>query len=244
MYNNFANLYDELMDDVDYEKWYLYIENIFNRFKKKPKNILEMACGTGNISYYLAKNEYDLTCFDLSSEMLSIAYNKLNGFKNVKLLNQNMIDFNINKKFDSVISICDGLNYILNPNDLLKSFKNVKDHLIKDGIFIFDISSYYKLNHIIGHNTFIEDKDHIYYIWQNYFDHDKNIAEFYLTFFVEEKDGQYIRFDEEHFQKAYKVEEIVDLLKLAAFKEVYCFDGLTFDKPNSESERITFIAIN
>ena len=97
MYNNFALLYDELMDDVDYKNWHLYIEKTFDKFNKIPKTVLEMACGTGNLSYYLAKRGYDLTCFDISSEMLSIAYNKINSFKNVKLLNQNMIDFNLNK---------------------------------------------------------------------------------------------------------------------------------------------------
>ena len=80
MYDNFALLYDELMGDVDYKSWYLYIEKIFKKFNKKPKGLLEMACGTGSLSYYLAKGGYDLTCFDISSEMLSIAYNKLSLF--------------------------------------------------------------------------------------------------------------------------------------------------------------------
>ncbi len=43
-----------------------------------------MACGTGNLSYYLAKSGYNLTCFDLSNDMLSMAYNKLGNFKKCK----------------------------------------------------------------------------------------------------------------------------------------------------------------
>lgn len=244
MYNNFAFLYDELMYDIDYKSWYLYIESIFDRFNKKPKGILEMGCGTGSLSYYLAKSGYDLTCFDISSEMLSIAYNKLNRFKNVNLLNQNMIDFHMNKKFDAVVSICDSINYIRDKDDLLNVFKNVKSHLNKDGIFIFDINSYYKLKHIIGNNTFVEDRDRIYYIWQNYFNNSNNIAEFYLTFFVTNEDENYTRFDEEHYQKAYYTEEIIELLKIAAFTEIYCFDGFTFSDPKEKSERIYFIALN
>src|SRR5690554_3582377 len=113
MYNKFAYIYDKLMDDIDYESWYLYIESIFQKFYKEPKKILEMACGTGNLSYYFGKNGYDLTCFDLSNDMLSIAYNKLKKFKNVKIINQNMIDFSINNKFDVIVSICDSINYII-----------------------------------------------------------------------------------------------------------------------------------
>lgn len=244
MYNNFALLYDELMDDVDYKSWYLYIEKTFDKFNKKPEKVLEMACGTGNLSYYLAKGGYDLTCFDISSEMLSMAYNKLNPFKNVSLLNQNMIDFNINKKFDAIISICDSINYIIDKDDLLNVFKNVKNHLNKDGIFIFDINSYYKLKHIIGNNTFVEDRDKIYYIWQNYFNSDDNIIEFYLTFFVDNRNKNYIRFDEEHFQKAYYTDEIIELLKAASFSKVHCFDGFTFNPLREESERIYFVALD
>ncbi len=243
MYNNFAYIYDELMADIDYKDWYLYIKSIFDKFNKMPKKLLEMACGTGNLSYYLAKGGYDLTCFDLSSEMLSIAYNKLIKFKNVQILNQNMVDFHINKKFDAVISICDSINYIEDKDDLLAVFKNAREHLDDDGIFIFDINSHYKLKHIIGNNTFVEDREDIFYVWQNYFDESNDIAEFYLSFFVSDEDGKYTRFDEEHFEKAYYTDEIIELLKQASFEKVHCFDGFTFNKPNEKSERINFIAM-
>ncbi|QQY80360.1 methyltransferase family protein [Keratinibaculum paraultunense] len=244
MYEKFAYIYDDLMRaDIDYRAWYMYIEEIFNEFNYKPKNILEMACGTGNLTYYLANTGYDLTCFDISSDMLSIAYNKLNKFKNVKLLNQDMVDFHINENFDVIISACDSINYIENEKNLLNTFKNVKKHLKPGGMFIFDINSYYKLKYIIGNNTFVEDREDIFYIWQNYFDEKNNIAEFYLTFFVKEENEKYIRFDETHIERAYKTNEINDLLKEASFNKIFCYDGFSFEKPKDKSERITFIAI-
>lgn len=243
MYNGFAYIYDELIDDVDYKSWYLYIKDIFNKFHKKPKSILEMACGTGNLSYYFAKNGYDLTCFDISDDMLAVAYNKLSQFNNVMLLKQNMANFNIGKKFDGVISILDSINYIVDDMELLNTFKNVRSHLKEDGIFIFDINSRYKLREIIGNNTFIEDKGNIFYTWQNYYDEKKNIVEFYLTFFVEEERDKYIRFDEEHLERAYSIEEIVEGLEKAGFGEIYYFDCFTFKKPHDKSERINFVAL-
>ena len=140
IYNKFAYLYDDLMDNVDYENWFNYIEDIFEKYDKKPKKILEMACGTGNLSYFLAKKGYNLTCFDLSEDMLSEAYGKLRKFKNVKLLNQNMVDFKFSESFNAVISICDSINYITDKKDLIKTFKNVWNHLGEGGIFIFDIN--------------------------------------------------------------------------------------------------------
>lgn len=243
MYDEFAFVYDELIDDVDYEKWNSYIKDIFHRYGKKPNNILEMACGTGNLSFLLAKEGYELTCFDISDNMLSVAYNKLSQFENVLLLNQNMVDFNIGRKFGGIVSILDSINYITEPLELLKTFKNVKSHLEEDGIFIFDINSKYKLKEIIGNNIFVEDREDIFYVWDNYFHEEKNIAQFNLTFFVKKENGEYKRFDEEQFERAYSITEIVEALKKAEFTRIDYFDCFTFKKPNNRSERIIFVAL-
>ena len=242
-YNKFASIYDQLMMDFNYEDWFNYIKEIFGKFDKNPKNILEMACGTGNLSYYLAKERYNLTCFDLSSDMLSRAYEKLRRFKNVKLMNQNMINFNINQSFDCIISICDSINYITEKEDLLKTFKNVWNHLENDGIFIFDINSYYKLKYVIGNNTFIEDQEDVFYTWQNYYDLNKDICEFYLTFFFSEDGESFERFDEEHKEKAYNTTEILALLKEAGFKDINYYSAFGFEEPTEKTERINFVAI-
>lgn len=242
MYDNFAYIYDNLMDDFDYKQWFDYIQEIFIRYNKNPVEILEMACGTGSLSYYFAKEGYKLTCFDLSDEMLSIAYDKLKRYKSVKILKQDMTNFNINKKFDSVISICDSINYILDEKDLFKTFTNVYNHLSDDGIFIFDINSYYKLKEVIGHNTFVDDRDNIFCTWQNYFDEEEDISEFYLTFFYSGEGNNFIRFDEVHQEKAYKIHEIKINLRKAGFANIDTYDAFTFHKPSENSERINFIA--
>ncbi len=242
-YTEFASLYDELMNDFDYEEWADYVERIFEKYQKKPKDILEMACGTGNLSFELAKRRYNLVCFDLSEDMLAKAYKKLGRYKNVKLLELNMINFNINKKFESVISICDSINYITNKDELLQCFKNVYNHLKDDGLFLFDINSFYKLKNIIGNNIFVEDREDIFYTWQNYYDEEENICEFYLTFFREDENGMYNRFDEDHLERAYTVDEIIQLLKEAGFSKVEFFNAFTFDAPLDTDERINFVAL-
>lgn len=241
-YNEFAYFYDELMNDFDYEKWADYIESIFEYYQFKPNKILEMACGTGNLTYQLAKRMYKLTAFDLSSEMLTKAYEKLYRFKSVELLNQDMVSFKFNKKFDSIISICDSINYIVDAKDLSITFTNAYNHLNEGGLFIFDINSSYKLREIIGNNIFIEDRDNVFYNWQNEFDCYNNICSFYLTFFIKEGEN-YHRFDELHEERAYEIDEITNLLNKAGFKKIDYFDCFTFDEINPDTERINFIAI-
>lgn len=242
IYNKFAKVYDELMNDFNYEEWFSYIEDVFKMHNKTPRKILEMACGTGSLSYYFAENMYKLTAFDLSEEMLSKADDKLKKYKNVKMLKQNMIDFKFNEKFEAIISICDSINYILEKKDLIDTFKNVYNHLEDGGIFIFDINSFYKLEKILGNNIFIEDREDIFYSWENYFHEESNICDFYLTFFI--GDGEnYKRFNENHRERAYKIEEIIEVLKIAGFENNYIYDCFTFNKPNKETQRVNFVAI-
>lgn len=240
-YKEFAEIYDRLMnEDINYEKWYEFIKSIYKKHSIKPNSILEIACGTGNLTKYLVEDNYNVSCFDLSEDMLAIAYKKLRKYKNVSIRQMNMIDFEFNKKFDSIISICDSINYIIDIEDLKKVFENVYNHLEDDGIFIFDINSYYKLSNIIGNNTFVYDEDDIFYTWENEFKDD--ISNFYLTFFIE-RNGIYERFDEFHQEKAYKKNKIIDLLNDLGYTSITVNDGLSFDLPSAKSTRINFVAI-
>ncbi len=242
-YSDFALLYDELMNDIDYEKWFHYIESIFEKYNKKPKTILEMACGTGNLTEFFCKSNYKVTCFDLSEDMLTVAYDKLSSYRNVKILKQDMTDLSLgDNKFDIVISACDSINYITDSEDLLKVFNNAYDHLEEGGLFIFDINSYYKLKNIIGENIFIEDTDDIFYIWDNEFIEDEEICNFYLTFFVKEN-GHYNRFDEMHRERAYRNTEVIEKLKESNFKNINMYDSFNFNEVKDDSDRVFFVAV-
>lgn len=241
MYKDFARLYDDLMDDFDYEEWFLYIEKIFEKYKVNPRTLLEMACGTGNLSFHLGKKGYKLTCFDLSDEMLAIANKKLRGFKNVKILRQNMVDFDLKKRYDCILSVCDSINYILEDSSLFSVFQNAYNHLEDGGIFIFDINSKYKLQNIIGNNIFLEDRDNIFYTWENIYDINTDICEFFLTFFYEEDKGLFRRADEYHRERAYSIDEITKALKSVGFSNIDIYDAFNLNKPNEKSERINFV---
>lgn len=241
-YGGFAYIYDRLMDEVDYVKWADYIEKIIIQENKKTNKILELACGTGNITVPIAKKGYDITGLDISEDMLMVAKDKaLKNNMNIFFIQQDMVDLQLENKFDCVLSMCDGINYIVNENDLMEVFQKVYNYLECDGVFIFDISSYYKIKNVLGNNTFGENLDDLCYLWQNYFDEENNTIEMELTFFIQE--GQYYKKEEEyHIQRAYKVEEIRYMLEKANFNTIKVYGEFNFNKPKSDSERIFFIA--
>lgn len=243
-YTKFAYLYDSLMnDDINYEKWADYIENIFDHYDKSPNLVCDLACGTGNITLPLARRGYELIGVDKSFDMLSIARKKAQkSGLDIMFLEQDLKELDLFGSCDAFLCMIDGFNYILNPHSIYKIAKRIKTCFLEpDGIFIFDLSSPYKLEQFIGDNTFIHDGDDIFYTWENKFYKNTRLCEMYLNFFVKDKKG-YSRFGERHIQRAYTAEEIKKIFTCAGFSSVDAYSPLTFDNPKSDDMRIVFVA--
>ena len=120
---------------------------------------------------------------------------------------------------------------------LIKTYELLKEN----GLFIFDISSFYKLSYVLGNNMYGENREDIAYMWQNYFDDEENLVEMELAFFVKDEDGRFERFEEVHQQRAYTEEEILDMLQSVGFKYIKIYSDFTFEAPKEDSERIFFV---
>ena len=103
MYDEFANIYDRLQN-IDYTSFVDYYEKIFESYSLKPELVLDLACGTGNVTIPLAERGYDMIGVDMSEEMLNIAADKARE-KNLDILflNQDMTDFELYGTVDAIL---------------------------------------------------------------------------------------------------------------------------------------------
>lgn len=242
-YRNFAQVYDLFMNDIPYTEWVEYLINIWKKYNCKPKLIAELGCGTGNITIELAKKDYDMIGIDISEDMLTVAKEKLTKEDlNILYLLQDMREFELYGTVDCVISLFDSLNYITEENDLLKIFKLVNNYLNPNGLFIFDMNTKYKFLNLLNSNTFAETTEDAAYIWENFYDEDTKINEYYMNFFIrQDKTNKYKRFEEFHYEKCYNIDTIKNLLEQAELKLLAVYDAFTFDKPLENSERVYFV---
>lgn len=230
------------MHDIDYKKWADYVESIFEMNNIKPSLVLDLGCGTGNFCIEMAKRGYDMIGIDASTDMLSCAKEKsLKQGCDILYLNQDITDFELYGTVDAAVSLVDTVNYITYKKNVLRLFKLVKNYLNPGGLFIFDINSRYKLERLLGNNVFYEIDEDVSYIWQNRFDKVKKICEFDLTFFIKNCEGNYERYDEIHFERAYSVDELKELIENKNMILMEVYNELTFKRPSKNSHRIFFI---
>ncbi len=244
VYENFAQVYDTFMENIPYNDWLEYIEKIWDKFNLKPKLIADLGCGTGNITIPLAKKGYELIGIDASYQMLAKAREK-SAKENVNILylEQDMREFELYGTVDCIVSMCDSINYILEEDELLQVFKWVNNYLEPKGLFIFDINTIYKFENILGYNSFSQTTENSAYTLENYFDNEEMINEFYTNFFIEDEEtGLYHRFEEIHYEKAYTIEKIKELIEKSGLTLLGVYDELTFNEPKEDSQRVFFVA--
>ena len=149
-----------------------------------------------------------------------------------------MSELSLNRKFDLITSVLDSTNYVTDIEGLKNYFKGVYEHLKDDGLFIFDVNSYYKLSEILGNNIYTYSEEDVFYTWENVFEDD--LLSMFLTFFVK-KGELYERFEEEHLERAYKESQLESILEELDFKVINKFDGYSNDNVQANSERIVYV---
>ena len=59
-YDALAGCYDDMTEDVNYPGWADFLEKLFSRGKHPVHTVLDLACGTGTMSFLLAARGYEL----------------------------------------------------------------------------------------------------------------------------------------------------------------------------------------
>lgn len=244
-YNNFALLYDDLMKDAPYDQWTQFTLKILRN--RQVNQVVDLGCGTGEITLRLAEQEYSLFGVDVSPDMLAIAEQKaLQNNKEITWIKQDIRTLEGFSNIDVFISYCDVINYIVEKSDVKRVFTNVYDSLSSGGLFIFDVHS---LNHVeqnLTNNTFTYVDESLAYIWYCVSGDEKGEMYHDMTFFYKENenDPQYNRIDELHHQRTYSVDTYINLLKDVQFKNIKVYSDFLLEKQFSErqSERIFIVA--
>lgn len=243
-YAAFAYFYDDLMKETPYDNWIRFLQKQRHTFEVKGNDVLDLACGTGELTLRLKQAGFAVTGVDLSNDMLTVAQNKaLAHHLSIPFYKQNMVELSGVGQFDVITIFCDSLNYLQTEADVQQTFTRVYNHLRPGGLFLFDVHSTYKMESVFKDTTFGLNEEDISYVWHCYEGEYEYSIQHELTFFVlDNRTKQYNRYDEDHFQRTFPINTYIKWLKAAHFTVEQVTADFLDELVHETSERIFFTA--
>ncbi len=242
-YTSFAAVYDIFMDNVPYDEWCAHVVRILKERGIRDGLVLDLGCGTGNLTELLAQAGYDMIGVDNSEDMLELAQEKkLRSGHDILYLLQDMREFELYGTVRAVVSLCDSINYITSEDGLRQVFSLVNNYLDPGGLFLFDMNTLYKYRELLGDNTIAENREDCSFIWENSWYEEEQVNEYDLTIFEKEENGLFRRYTETHFQKGYDIETVKRLLLEAGMDVLAVWGAETERAPEPDCERVWFLA--
>ncbi|MCL6495638.1 MAG: class I SAM-dependent methyltransferase [Ignavibacterium sp.] len=224
-YKYVSDVYNQLMNKVDYKFWAKYLIKLSSLYIKKNSKVLELAAGNCSLAEILSNHFSNYVATDISLSMLKKCKSKS---LNKICCDMTLIPFRA--KFDLIICAFDSINYLTNKKLVLKLLLEVKEILSDNGIFLFDAA--------LERNSFKHEKfavksgqqNSVIFNRQSIYLHSSRIHK--NIFEIIYPDGKKVR--EVHRQKIYPLEFYFEVLDKSELYVVECFNAFTFRdcKPN------------
>ena len=234
-YHALAVSYDRLTNDVDYCATVEFYNRILQKEGLKPETAVDLACGTGSVSWLLAQQGLSVTGVDMSEEMLCVAAQK-SGENRPVFVCQKLQELSLPRGVDLAVCALDSLDYITEPADCQEAIHRIYRVLNPGGCFIFDVNTPYKLRAMDG-QIFLDEDDDVYCVWRGEFDEKTNILSYGMDLF-QRQGNTWLRSQEEHREYAYSREQLVQYLKAAGFTHIRVYADRDFSAPGPNDQRI------
>lgn len=159
-YDILATFYDAFIDPEVYDRYVTLVDKYTSK-----GSLLDVGCGTGNLSIEFAKRGFDVMATDLSMEMLQIVdYRAKQEEVHLELGIYDMLD-PIPVAYDTIVASMDVINHLTDLEDVMFGFTNIYDSLNANGVFIFDVLSPEYVDALDG---YVEDDDEHMFHWESH----------------------------------------------------------------------------
>lgn len=238
--------YGDLFARVYNHKWQSYANRIaplIHKFYvstsigKEEKTLLDICCGTGQLSAYFLNQGFRVVGLDLSEGMLDVARQNLLPFivaQQARLILGDAAGFEIQDEFGLVVSTFDSLNHLPDIDELQGCFRSVYRVLAIGGTFIFDLNTASGLK---NWNTLsVDPGDEFFLFNRGIYDVGAERAWTKITGFVRNPDGLYRRFEQTVYNTVFDMGDVEARLLQVGFQQVYFALGTDLVTPIDDPE--------
>lgn len=227
------------MNGVPYHMWTAYYLLLLAHQDARPKTMLDVCCGTGNMCELLHQEGFQVSGFDISSLMIDKARGKAQSMKYpIRYEVADAATVAMGETYDAAFSFFDSLNYITDPAKLQQALHRVAAHLPSGGSFIFDVNTDVAFEEELFTQEDLKAKSEVKYKWKGNWDSATRVIRVDMTFWHQ---GEEVH--ETHEQRAYSDEELRDMLAAAGFHQVRAFHSYTLNPPRKKSDRLHYMCL-
>ncbi len=187
-------------------------------FPRLPENarVLDLCCGSGDLSALLVERGYSVTGIDGSCEMLACAREKAPG---AVFLHADARAFDLPPEFDAVLSTFDSLNHVLELEELALVFANVHRALRGGGLFVFDLNMAEAFT-TLWRGSWSSFEEQSVGITRGSYNAESGIGRADVTVFRREENGLWSRSDIAVLERCYSEGEISAAIQRAGFRDL------------------------
>ena len=241
-YNALAGTYDALTGDVGYEKRADWLEKLLSRSPRPVHTMLDLACGTGTMTWIMTGRGYEMIGVDASEDMLAAAMEKSGSVEGIPpmFLHQSMPELDLYDTVDAAICCLDSLNYLTDPKDVRRTFERLRLFVSPGGMLVFDVNTPEKLKGLDG-QVFLDETEDTYCVWRP--EYYRGLCTYYMDIFQERPDGSWARNLEVHEERAYTVEQLTEWLTQAGFGKIRVYGDMKLRRPAKGEQRVYFSCV-
>jgi SAM-dependent methyltransferase len=239
----YAQFYDMLYKDKDYESESNYIISLIKKYNPKAKSILDLGCGTGRHAELFSNKGFLVLGVDQSKYMLIEAMNRKNN--NLDFIEGDIRFLKLDKKFDVVTALFHVLSYQITNKDVESLIRTAYNHLNKDGLFIFDFwygpaviiqKPEVRIKELENENIkFIR-------VAKPMIDFSRNVVKVcYKIFVVDKKNKTFLEHEEIHPMRFFFDPELELFIENIGFKLESKFSWLKFEQPSENDWSVVWV---
>lgn len=236
----YSQFYDLLYHDKDYEKEAVYINRLIKKYRPDAKSILELGCGTGRHATIMRGLGYEIFGIDRSEALLRVSKSR-----GVECEQGDIMTFHIHRNFDVCMAMFHVISYLNADGDLETALRNIRDHLVTKGLFIFDVWFTPGVLHLLPQVREKKASDEQVEITRTAYpsmDNSNNTVTIKYNFTVTNKETDTVNsFEELHMLRHFDIPEIEMIAKQSGFSMLKAEEFVSGEEPSDRSWGVNFI---
>ena len=238
-YQGLAPIYDYVMRHVDYDEWAAFIRDVFARHDPEAKHLIDLACGTGNVSSELSLLGFSITGADLSEAMVRIAQEKaaLRG-DDSEFVQRDLRALSGLGPFQGAVCTYDSFNYLLELEDIDEALGQIIRILKPGGLFVFDVCT--ERNSLTYFSDMRDRESGPGFTYERHSYYETNVRlqhnDFEIRF-----EGDETLYKESHVQRIYRLADIEQRIKASPFELVELLAEFTFNPGSEDADRVHYV---